>query len=69
MLPGLISNLRPGLTSDLWLGLWVPEVGGGAGPVLLVATHLHHTHQGDQKSGQGGIFYCFISLTLIWAAI
>jgi hypothetical protein len=40
----------------LCVGLWIPEVGGGAGTVCLLAPHLSHTHQGHQKFGKGD--YC-----------
>jgi hypothetical protein len=39
-------------------GLRIPEVGGGVGSLLLMATHLSDTHQGNQKPWQGKPIVC-----------
>ena len=39
-------------------GLRIPEVGGGVGSLLLMATHLSDTHQGNQKPWQGKPTVC-----------
>ncbi len=39
--------------NKLCAGLRIAEVGGGVGSLLLMATHLSHTHQGNQKPWQG----------------